>query len=246
MLNKFDEFEVQLHAINLLSSKYLKTFEIMDAHYGIINRVSKHGYEIISEEAKVNFHMTYLDYLKKNPLIFGAHQFLKTYPEVSAKQLSDWTQEAGIEKFANGTYCSAIQYKGDPFLILSPFHPFQLEYFTSGEKTLIVFEGLTHTPWTKLRNELVGATNPANAINGSIRNFLFTNQGELNISTIDQRYNGIHLSAGPLEGMVEIQRFFSDYKSGQIITFNQTTFGLNCRNLDFHLTKSMRFQEIPE
>jgi len=35
----------------------------------------------------------------------------------------------------------------------------------------------------------------------------------------------VHLSAGPLEGMVELQRFFTDRDQGKELSFTNTAFG---------------------
>ena len=47
----------------------------------------------------------------------------------------------------------------------------------------------------------------------------------LGLPDVSQGANGIHLSAGPLEGMVEVQRFFTDHEAGRDVALADTVFG---------------------
>jgi hypothetical protein len=59
-----------------------------------------------------------------------------------------------------------------------------------------------------------GTTIPSNAVDGSLRHTLLERREAYGIPLVTQSYNGIHLSAGPLEAMVELQRFDSDHSDG--------------------------------
>jgi hypothetical protein len=61
-------------------------------------------------------------------------------------------------------------------------------------------------PWTRLRRGVVGSTKAAAAEPGSLRRILFDQAVDLGIAAGS---NGVHASAGPLEGMVEMHRFFA-------------------------------------
>jgi len=71
---------------------------------------------------------------------------------------------------------------------------------------------------------LAGVTDPTKALDGSLRNQFLKIKSELGLKSVDQGSNGVHLSAGPLEGMVELQRFFTDH-DGKAISFGDTAFG---------------------
>lgn len=50
-------------------------------------------------------------------------------------------------------------------------------------------------------------------------------KAELGLGDVDKGTNGVHASAGPLEGMVELQRFFSDHEAGTTLGYDHTAFG---------------------
>lgn len=58
-----------------------------------------------------------------------------------------------------------------------------------------------------LRSDVVGATDPRKANPGSFRRTILDRADELGLADVGQNANGLHLSAGPLEGMVEVCRF---------------------------------------
>src|SRR5882724_1495602 len=76
-----------------------------------------------------------------------------------------------------------------------------------------------------LRSELTGSTNPATAPPESIRGALFARKQELGLDEVSAGANGVHVSAGPVEGMVEVLRFMSNLDTDHRITPEETTFG---------------------
>lgn len=50
-------------------------------------------------------------------------------------------------------------------------------------------------------------------------------KADLGLGDVDKGTNGVHASAGPLEGMVELQRFFSDHEAGSTLSYDHTAFG---------------------
>ncbi len=109
--------------------------------------------------------------------------------------------------------------------MLNPFHPFQLEPYYAPDSAIIVLACLAAQPWAELRQRLAGATDPLHAAAGSLRNLFLTQKERLGLADVSRGANGIHLSAGPLEGMVEVQRFFSDHESGLEVPAADTAFG---------------------
>lgn len=49
---------------------------------------------------------------------------------------------------------------------------------------------------------------------GSIRAELLKNKEKSGMVAVNIASNGVHMSAGPLEGLVELQRFLSDWDAG--------------------------------
>jgi len=88
---------------------------------------------------------------------------------------------------------------------------------------LLFFEGRSKTSWSDLRNKLCGATDPSAAEAGSIRNELLVHKEKTGMVDVNKGSNGVHMSAGPLEGMVELQRFFSS--ADKKLPFTSLAFG---------------------
>ena len=180
----------------------------MDQHYGVINAISKHGVEAISSGAKTKLQELHGDAIQAGAVVLGAHQFLDAYPDFNAISLCSINDTLGTQKLAGGTYCLRLDVLGDPVIILNPFHPYQLVPYTTSGAGIIVMEGRSKTPWKDLREKLTGATDPTKGPEDSIRGKFLANASSLGLKSVTQGTNGIHLSAGPLEGMVELRRFF--------------------------------------
>ena len=164
--------------------------------------------------------------LREGAIVLGGHQFLRRFPEISPFALFTFLNNLGPKKLASGTYCLPLRVKGKTILILNAFHPFhRLENYTARGRAIIVFEAWSMTPWLQLRHSLLGDTYPVQAARGSIRHTFFIKQTELGLAEVDQSSNGIHLSAGPLEGMVELRNFCSDYEYERRLGFDSTNFG---------------------
>ncbi len=225
LIETFEKWSVEVGAIRILPSEYLARHQIMDLHYGVINKISRHGLHAISAKARKTLKQEYGEDIESRAQIMGGHQFIARFPKFSAFALATLSDNIGVKKLGSGTYCVKVQVGGQPFVVLNAFHPFQLEHFTTGDKAIVVLEGRSKTAWSDLRREMLGATNPAYAFQGSIRQTFHSRAEEWGLVNVSQSANGIHLSAGPLEGMIELQRFFSSLDEKRTLTAEQTTFG---------------------
>jgi nucleoside diphosphate kinase len=215
-------FDVTPGAIRVLNGAYLKKYGIMDAHYGVINRISRRGAAALSPAASSKLQTNLQG---QDVQVLGAHQFLEKFPESTAFDLNVLSDTVGTTKIGGGSYYIPVTVAGRTLIILNPFHPYQLEYFTAPGKCIVVVEGLSNTSWKTLRQQLTGATNPEKAMQGSIRNALLSDKDRLGLMEVSQGINGVHLSAGPVEGMVELCRFFGDHPTGQVLGVDATIFG---------------------
>ena len=72
---------------------------------------------------------------------------------------------------------------------------------------------------------MAGVTNPAKASPNSIRGRLYRSSEQLGPAEVSSGVEWIHVSAGPLEGMIELVRYMSDQDRASRLTYEQTTFG---------------------
>lgn len=225
----FDTFQkhgIETGSQRVLTAEYLKRYSIMDQHYGVINAVSRQGLAGISEKAKDVLNEKFKDAMTNGATVLGGHQFIAQFPEFTPFTLSTFSDNLGVTKLASGTYCTSIKIEGVIYLVLNAFHPYQLQYYTGRNKSIVVLECFSSKPWRFLRDQIAGGTDPQVAAEGSIRKELLNKQKSLGIPDVNRATNGIHLSAGPLEGMIEIIRFFSDFEKQHSISYSETSFGL--------------------
>lgn len=220
-LDALDKFGVKIHDVRVMNGKFLAEHQMMDGHYGVINRISRQGLQALTPEVQAK--VTEMAEGDKN-VVFGAHQLMAIRPALSAEALSVLSDSVGTTKLGGGTYAIPAKVDGKRVVILSPFHPYQLEHFTDFGKTIACFKCSSSRSWKELRNNLVGATNPLKAEAGSVRRQFLERKDELRLPDVSQGMNGLHLSAGPLEGMVECMRFFARH-DGSALQYEDTAFG---------------------
>jgi hypothetical protein len=222
---RLEFFGVTLHAARALPAAYLETHSILDQHYGVINRISKLGLSALSESALHKLHEVFAADLANGARVLGGHQFLAEQKAFSALSLCTLSDNVGTTKLGGGSYALRVNIQGHLNIILNPFHAWQLVPYTTPGNAILVLEGRSTREWKSLRSDLTGATNPAKASPGSLRAELLARKDALGLRDVNQGSNGIHLSAGPLEGMVELQRFFSDHDTHNTIPWSNTAFG---------------------
>ncbi|MEM7392857.1 MAG: hypothetical protein AAF492_10975, partial [Verrucomicrobiota bacterium] len=156
----------------------------------------------------------------------GGHQFLEAFEkEFSPYSLNVLWDNIPATKLGGGTYAAYANVVGEHYIVLNAFHPYQLEPYYDPRNVIVIFEGLTQTPWADLRQKMVGATKPAQAAEHSLRHDFLQREAELGMTDVSPRANGVHLSAGPLEGMVELARFLADHENGADEAGLDTCFG---------------------
>lgn len=225
LLSMLDRWRVVIQGIRVLSPNYLKHYRVMDGHYGVINSLSRRGAAGLTTDSGAALGARFARELDEGAEIVGAHEFLARVPALSPMALALLSDNLGTVKVAPGTYCIKVRLQGKTFLILSPFHPHQLEDYITPGSAVVAFGCSSQTRWRELREQLAGATDPTRATPGSFRNTLLTCKVDLGLPEVSQGKNGMHLSAGPLEGMVELKRFFPDAQEGTGVAWTHTCFG---------------------
>jgi len=212
---------VKTGAVRILNGPYLRKYRLMEAHYGVINRVSALGEAALSRPTKKKLAAECPGVQQ----ICGAQQFLERFTDMSPFALNLIADTIGTKKIASGKYYCVVNVGGERIIILNPFHPQQLLHYTQPGRVIVILECWTDTDWAVLRNEMTGATDPARAAQGSIRRMLLDKKAKLGLVDVSTSNNGVHCSAGPLEAMVEYSRFFSDHAKDQLIKLAATPFG---------------------
>jgi len=218
---------VNFGAIRVVGGPYLDKHDVMVQHYGVISQIYKQGFSAISDQAKAKLSSDFGADVAAvgNPV--GGYEFIQAHNEFNPLSLCVLSDNIGCARLAGGTYLLKFKYFGKTALVLNPFHGYQLVPFLSKGNALIVFECRSKTSWEDLRSKLCGTTDPTTAVAGSIRNELLVHKEKTGMVSVDKGNNGVHMSAGPLEGLVELKRFFSDADNGVSLSYTDLNFGAN-------------------
>jgi hypothetical protein len=164
----------------------------------------------MSEGARKTFREVYgvdVDAVK----IYGGLEFLDAYPDFNAHSLGFLWQNTHFTKLAGGTYAIKVDIWDEEVFIVNGFHPVQLEHFTEKGRSIVAMTLSGDLSWHVARHDFIGSTDPSHAKKGSLRRVFFDNQVSLGLPKISASANGVHLSAGPIEALVELQRYNSDF-----------------------------------
>lgn len=225
ILGKIEEFGLTIHNASVLSAKYLDDHNIIAQHYGVINSIAKDAVGNMSEGAKEKFREIYGSDVSELKVL-GGLEVIEQYPDFNAFSLDYIWQNLENKKLAGGTYAEVVKVDNETLYVINGFHPRQLRHFTEEGKCIVVMTLSGDLDWSTARSSFIGATNPANADSGSIRRSFLDNKEKLGLAEVGQGTNGVHLSAGPVEALVELRRYNSDFSApGGEKDFTSFSFG---------------------
>lgn len=229
VLIKLYQYDFKVTNARLINSYFLKQHKVMDQHYGIINAAARKLSSSITEEAIRTFeHIYNCDFASVQA--FGAIELLEQN-RIDEETLSNKWKDCEIKRLAGGIYCGKVQLNGNDLFIINGFHPPQLNHFIAEGRMIVTMNIQSNTDWEIARQEMTGNTYPEKASPNSIRGYLFQKYNKYGFDHVSYVLNSIHLSAGPLEGLIELQRFNSNYDTGDIKHFSDFNFGNRiCQN----------------
>jgi len=212
LLEQMDAFGFVIHDVRILAASYLEAFNLIDQHYGVISQVSNQGLNAMTESAKERFKEIY-GVEAESSNVLGGMEFLRKYPFFNYHSLDCLWQNSENIKLGSGTYVEKLRIDQDTVYVLNAFHPKQLRHFTETGRSIVLFNISGNRPWKEARELFAGATDPRKAAEGSLRRILMERKEAFGIPEVSQSFNGIHLSAGPVEALIELHRFDSDHSN---------------------------------
>jgi len=219
------KFDVEIMNIGCLSWEYLSQYGIINDHYGVIGKLAAEGMSALTPDVQQKVRELFG---VEDKYVLGALQFLELKKNWDSETLGVMWENLNsthTQKLAPGTYAQKIVYQNDTYVILGGFYPQMAAHFTGKGRSIIVMPVRSKTSWATLRNDMIGDTDPTKAAAGSFRATVLANKDKLGLPVVNKGMNGIHMSAGPLEGMVELMRFTSNRATGTNVTPEQTNFG---------------------
>lgn len=224
ILEKVDAFGLAIRSARVLSAAYLDKHGIIAQHYGVINQIAKDAKSALSASARDRFEALFGEPFAQ-AAVWGGLEIMDRYPGFTPESLDYLWQNGSFQKLAGGTYALPIKIDGSPLYLVNGFHARQLKHFTGAGRCIVVFALVGDLDWAVARSEFVGATCPADAAPGSIRRTLLEQASELGLQAVTPSWNGVHLSAGPIEGLIELIRYQSDFESGKVLSVDDFALG---------------------
>lgn len=204
---KLHEFDAQVSGVALIGGQLLDRLEIMNAHYGLINRLSRKASQMLGVEDQQKI-ATALDMSIDDYAILGGHEYLAQYPGETSRELDTLWFSGRSTKIRSGFYVKPVEKDARKLLLVNAFHPEQLNHFTDPSHRIALFLIHSNNDWAALKNQMVGATFPDKADPGSIRGILHAQASNYGFESVTIANNVVHLSAGPFEALFEIVNFF--------------------------------------
>ena len=198
--------ELAVESVVVLSGRYLEEHGVVAEHYGVIDAVARDPRANLSEQARARFRELYGH--DPDQRVIGGLAYLAGHPALDAEALAKLWLGRGADKLAGGTYCQPLPAEG--LYLVNGFYPRMLRHFTAPASRVAGFVLRGDVPWAAARQRFCGATDPARALAASLRAELLRRQRDLALAEVSANLNGVHLSAGPLEALVELRRFASD------------------------------------
>lgn len=201
-----------------IESREIEESGIIDAYYaaiaavGMARDVTSLGLEEVEEKFKV--------YGRTLPEAVEAGEVCSAVTameilDVDPSELLRRCLAAGYEKLRSGLYCARLE--GGPtgqLFVLNGFYSRMREKFTTEGVTVHWFVVSWHQsqlPWSDFRRQVIGATNPTDAVEGSLRARIRDEWQSLGLKEeTNYQDNGVHASAGPLEALRERMVWLGD------------------------------------
>ncbi len=201
----------------VLSPKTIKSAEeigeqgIVDRHYFAIahTAVFRAPSEYVLTEASKQAFFDAFDVDWDDALdagrILNAIEAQENLGGIKGVELNEKWKASPQTKLAPGLY--AAFFEEEDFFCINGFYPGQREVFTEPGAEVVLWEvefNPAKLSWEDFRGKVIGATDPAKAAEGSLRNVLLTRWQDFGLSAKpEMSKNGVHASAGPLEGLRE-------------------------------------------
>jgi hypothetical protein len=224
ILEKISAHNLLVKNIRIINASYLEKHNIIAQHYGVINKLSSDIHKTITSDAIVKFEQIFSESYQKAEVL-GSIELLAKYPHYTPTGLSWLWQNCPTVKLAGGTYAQKLLLDGKAVYLINGFHPRQLEHFIASDRCIVTMTLAGDIDWSLARNSFIGKTNPLEAEKGSLRRELFEKKDSFGLINISSSWNGVHLSAGPVEGLVELIRYNSDFESRELHSPETYDFG---------------------
>lgn len=209
---KLAERKISIVAEGVIDGKVIDEKGLIDTHYGAIaSRAVKQKPKelVVQEKAKAEFFQVFgltWDSALEQGLVYNAADGavkLSVTPLELGQRFQKTKRGSSQVKFGGGFYVANL----DSIYVVNGFYAELRSKFTAPDSQIVFFQvewDPQHLDWLRFRRDIIGATNPAEAAEGSLRAAIRKKWKELGLpAEPDTSDNGVHASASPFEGMAE-------------------------------------------
>lgn len=209
---KLAEMKISIVAEGVIDGKVIDEKGLIDTHYGAIaSRAVKQKPKelVVQEKAKAEFHQIFglsWDTALSQGLVYNAADGavkLGVTPLELGQRFQKTKRGSSQVKFGGGFYVASL---GSIYVVNGFYAELRSKFTAPGSQIafLQVEWDSQHLDWLHFRRDVIGATNPTEAAEGSLRAAILNGWKELGLpAEPDTSDNGVHASASPFEGMAE-------------------------------------------
>jgi hypothetical protein len=207
VLRVLDANDVTVLRCALMPARRYGELGFLLQHYPRLYRVATDGVRALSAGARCG--LAVLLERSGTTAAAGAFDAAAHEPELSAGALEARCRQAGIRKLGSGSYASIVELNRTPVAVLNGFMPALAASYLDSAASVGLIECHSDQEVASLRTDLLGDLDPATASPGSLRGALAASVGRGHGIALSEGRNGVHLSAGHLEGMFQTWRYFT-------------------------------------
>ncbi len=205
--------QLKVEEIVILSSDYLLEHCIIQQHYNHLYAGALMGLRDQGAEVEASFQKAY-GCKTAEACILGGYEFLERYSGHTLRSLDVLWENLQHKKLSRGLFVGRMVFDDEVIFLVNGFTPWQMYSYVRGGMVLLVFCLTGQVSWRKAREDFLGSNDPRKADPMSLRGGFFSKWHEWGLEPIRIAANGVHMSAGPVEALIEQLRFLSNYDAG--------------------------------
>lgn len=206
-----------IHVIHEITREAKRLEKSIDDHYAIPAGpavIDTPDELAISEKAKQEFKESFgeeWDTVLRENRVVNAKSFAEIYETIDLSE--EWDNDRTVKaRIGTGTKVAKLvgaddKHSRDHHYVINGFYLAMRSKFVDADTEvhfLTVEFDEKKVPWEVFRRDIIGITDPAKAVEGSLRNLIYKNWKNLGLTEEpDYGNNGVHASAGPLEAFRE-------------------------------------------
>ena len=142
IFSKFNEHNCIVSGAAFISGEMIDTLEVMDKHYGYINKMSKNVSAMLTGEEKQRIGEALGIANTSQYQILGGHEFLQANTSFNPQTLDNFWKTKKSIKLRSGLYFQTYKYDQTDYILINGFHPLQLEHYTDPKHKILLSKAL--------------------------------------------------------------------------------------------------------